>query len=166
MASHAFPPLPQVLGRDEHVFIDDLMLLWDYCFRRRNTLSALYEVDQEQLIFGDGRLFDYEYRCQLLHLARAYYADHVRRFRALILDEFYVDLVAKIRSRPRIHYPNNFFSDLRLTYNAAREHGVAEHALRKKINKAARVTRYFSALKLWKDCTSPDPTIAWLEQDD
>ena len=90
----------------------------------------------------------------------------MRRFRALILDEFYIDLVAKIRSRPRISCPNNFFSDLRLTYNAAREHGVAEHALRKKINKAARVTRYFSARKLWIDCTSPDPTIAWLEQDD
>ena len=53
MAGQVLPPLPQVLGRDEHVFIDDLMLLWDYCYRRRNDLSPLYEVDQEQLIFGD-----------------------------------------------------------------------------------------------------------------
>jgi hypothetical protein len=160
------PPLQQVLGRDEHIFIDDLMLLWDYCYRRRNELSALYEVDQEQLIFGDARIFDYDYRWQLFHLARAYYADHVRRFRLIKLDEFYIDLVNKIRSRPRISYPSNFFNHLRLIYSAAREHGVAEHALRIKINKAARVTRYFSAFKLWKDCTSPDPTIAWLEQHD
>ena len=116
--------------------------------------------------FSATRVFGYEYRCQLLVLARAYYADHVRRLRAVILDEFYVDLVAKIRSRPRISYPNNFFNDCRLIYNEAREHGIAEHALRIKINKAARVTGYLSALKLWKDCTSPDPTIAWLEQDD
>jgi hypothetical protein len=166
MTAHSLPPLQQVLGRDEHVFIDDLMLLWDYCGRRRNELSALYEVDQQQLIFGDARIFDYDYRCQLLHLAQAYYADHVRRFRAIKLDEFYIDLVATIRSRPRISYPSNFFNHVRQIYNAAREHGVAEHALRIKVNKAARVTRYFSPLKLWKDCTSPDPTIAWLQHHD
>jgi hypothetical protein len=89
----------------------------------------------------------------------------MKRYLAVKLDEFYVDLVDTIRSRARQISVTYFYCNCRSIYGTAREYGVTEHDLHTKINKAARVTRYFSPLKLWKDCTSPDPIVLWLEHD-
>ena len=164
MAGCALPPLEQVLGRDVHEFISALINLWDYIRYRTKFISDTYKADEEELIFGDGRKFSYGYRAQLFTLAEAYYADHMRRVRIVKLNDFYNELVDTIRSRAHYLWPNSFYINCRSIYDAAREQGVTEHDLLIKVNKAARVTRYFSALKLWKDCTSPVPPFLWLEE--
>ena len=163
MAGRALPPLEQVLGRAEHEFISALINLWDYIRYRTKFLSDNYKADEEELIFGDARQFGYAYRAQLFALAEEYYADHMRRDRIVKLNDFYNDLVTSIRTRAGNYAVNSFYIHVRTIYDAAREIGITEQELRIKVNKAARVTRYFSPLKLWKDCTSPDPALVWLE---
>ena len=163
MSADALPALPHVLGRDEHAFIDALFDLWEYCRVRSHYLSERYKVEEEELIFGDGRIFGLGYRLQLFVLAQAYFDAHVRRARIDKADNFYKELLNTMSSRARgLFSVPEFYGHCRAIYQVAREHGATERALRIKVNKVARVTHYFSAFKLWKDCTSPDPTVQWL----
>jgi hypothetical protein len=162
MSAEALPALQHVLGRDEHAFIDALINLWEYCRVRSHYLSASYKVEEEEFIFGDARTFHLGYRLQLFVLAQAYFDAHVRRVRIDKADNFYKELLNTIRSRAsRLFSVPEFYGHCRAIYQVAREHGATERALRIKVNKVARVTHYFSALKLWKDCSSPDPTFQW-----
>ena len=163
MTGHALAPLGLVLGRDEHNYIDTFINLWEYC--RRRVVSNRYKADEEELLFGDARMFTLGYRYQLFALAQDYYAAYLRRVRIELANDFYNELVKTIRSRMRIS-TTYFYIHCRSIYDLARQHqGASKRELRIKVNKAARVTHYFSAVKLWKDCTSPEPTLQWLLPD-
>ena len=159
----AMPPLQQVLARGEHEFIDALIELWRYCDVNANRIPSQYKMDQEELVFGDARYFPLGYRYQLFTLAEGYYAARLRRDVIKKADDFYHALVLAIRTRRNSTVA--FYHRCHTSYNTAWEGGVSKTVLRLKIKKAARVTRYFSALKLWKDCTSPDPDVEWLQPD-
>ena len=108
--------------------------------------------------------FGYGYRYQLYLRALDYFNDHMRRVRIVKVKEFYNDLVITIRSRAHLKPVGIFYTRCQAIYKEARDHGVTTDDLHIKVIKAARVTGYFSANKLWKDCTSQDLSLLCLER--
>ena len=151
--------LQQPITLAEHQFVEELITLWEYV--RCHLVSATYKIEEEQIIFGDARLFELGHRQQLFELAQLRFADRVRGIRIEKSKQFYQELLANVRNRAHIA-SSEFYLRCRTAYKTARANsGASNRVLRIKVNKVAKVTHYFSQLKLWKDCTT-DPIWQWL----
>ena len=114
------------------------------------------------MIFGDARFFDLAHRQHLFQLAQFRYANRLRGIRIEKAKQFYQELLDNVRNRAHIS-THDFYLHCRTAYKIARaDSGVSDRVLQLKANKVAKVTHYFSPLKLWKDCTA-DPMWTWLE---